>query len=287
MRFARNWENKRTQDNRNRPGLRAIVVCGLLFSLLGAGCEIPVSWEGAWETPHPTSSVPIVTTTTWQEVAPGIARFDQRLGAGDAAARVILWRFYPEASLSWSIVASSTQPKAVSKWADEDPTALFVLNGGYFHADGKPSGWAQSSGRVLSGRSFEARRSGIVSLGDTPALLLGSTPTSTIREDGFQSYPWLIENGAVAFTQETGQYARRTFLGVDANRTWYVGVVPSESLTLHQLATVLMEAPIQWQRVINLDGGPSTGLITRFPAAEDRFDSFSPIPYVIVARPRS
>ncbi len=285
MRFARNWENKRTQEHRNRPGLIATVVCGVLFLLLGAGCEIPVSWESAWESPAaPTTTT---TTATWQEVAPGVARFDQRVGSGDAAARLILWRFSPEASLTWSIVASSTEPKSVSKWADEDPKALLVLNGGYFHADGKPSGWAQSSGHLLTGRSFEAQRSGLVSLGEAPALLLGTTATATIREDGLQSYPWLIESGTLAFTQETGQYARRTFLGMDANRNWYVGIVPSESLTLHQLATVLFEVPVQWRRVINLDGGPSTGLISRFPGAEDRFDSFSPIPYVIVARPRS
>ncbi len=282
MKFARNWDASRPHASRNRPGLLAIVVCGLLFTLLGAGCEIPVSWEGAWS-PEPAANA----TTTWRAVATGVDRFDQRLGAEAAAARFIIWRVTPEAGLTWSIVASTTQPRLVSAWSDADPEAVFTINGGYFHADGQPSGWARANGQSLSRRSFDAQRSGMVVLGDEPNLFAGTMSTGTFREDGFQSYPWLIDDGRLAFTQETGQYARRTFVGTDMQGNWYVGIVPSESVTLHQLGKLLLQVPVRWNRVMNLDGGPSTGLVTQFPGAEDRFDSFSPVPYVIVARPRS
>ncbi len=282
MKSARNWNASRPRANRIRPGLPAIVVCGLLFSLLGAGCEIPLSWEGAWS-PEPAST----TTSTWQVVAPGVDRLDQRLGAETAAARFIIWRITPEANLTWSIAASTTHPQLVSAWSDADPEAVFTLNGGYFHADGQPSGWARAGGQILSRRTFDAQRSGLVVLGDEPSLFAGTVATGTFQDDGFQSYPWLVEDGRLAFTQETGQYARRTFVGTDMQGNWYVGIVPSESVTLHQLGKLLLQVPVRWNRVINLDGGPSTGLVTQFSGAEDRFDSFSPVPYVIVARPRS
>lgn len=262
----------------------ALLFLCALFSSLGAGCSIPIEWSEPYT---PTSTPETVVSRDWVEVDEGIARFDARVSAGEAAARLIIWRIRPEANLTWELATSTKVEGApVAQWMDEDASRLFVLNAGYFHDDHLPSGWVQKQGKRFGKRSFDADRSAYVLLGDTPRILSGSTNTSTIEVDAFQSYPWLIRERKTVFTQETGQYARRTFVGVDTDGVWYVGVVPSESVTLFQLAQLLSNVPTKWRHVINLDGGPSTGLMARVNGEEDRFDSFGSVLYTIVARRR-
>lgn len=278
MKFAKNWRSNFATIP--RAFVLAVFVSGLLIS--GAGCEVPLEWE----LPSASSTaggggVPLVSD--WEEVEPGVERFNARVATSDVAARLVMWRFSPESDWTWAL-ATTTEPRPVSAWVDEGATpALFAVNAGYFHEDGSPSGWVSLDGVRWGKRFFDPEKSGIVTLGAKPTILLGTAPTSTIKTDAFQSYPFLIKSGERAFTQETGQYARRTFVAIDAEQRWYVGVVPSEPVTLFQLATLLKTLPIRWTRALNLDGGPSTGLVTSVAGREDRFDSFAPVAYVIVA----
>lgn len=259
-----------------------LVSACLAFVVMGAGCTVPISWSDA-----PIETTPAQTSVdTWQTIAPGVERFDQRLGAEGAAARVIIWRIRSEANLTWSLAMSTSTGQTISAWASRLSDAKIVLNGSYFQPNGKPIGWMKVGEKYTNDRTLDKDRAGFISLGTRPKLLIGAVPTSTFsgEEDVFQSYPWLIRDGRLAFTQETQQYARRTFLGTDAEGNWYVGVVPSESISLFQLAHVLQNTPVHWERVINLDGGPSTGVVTKFSGAEDRFDSFAAVSYVLVAR---
>lgn len=255
------------------------------LSVFGAGCEVPLEWEP----PSATSTVgggDVPLASDWEQIEPGVERFDARVAAVDAAARVVMWRFSPVSDWTW-MLATSTEPRPVSAWVDQAANpVLLAVNAGYFHEDGSPSGWVLADGNRWGRRVFDPEKSGIVTLGAKPTVLLGTVATSTIPVDAFQSYPFLIKGGARAFTQETGQYARRTFVGIDAEQRWYVGVVPQEPVTLFQLASILEALPIRWTRALNLDGGPSTGLVTSVAGREDRFDSFAPVAYVIVARRR-
>lgn len=281
MKFVKNWGSSLPLVPR---AAMLAVFCVIGASLFGVGCEVPLRWEGSIS---PTSTGSGVTTAAqWESVEPGVERLDAKLSASGAAARVVLWRFSAEADWTWSL-ATSTEPQPVSGWVD-DPRAnvLFAVNAGYFHADGLPSGWVQLAGDRWGKRVFDAERSGIVALGAKPGVLLGSTPTSTVRADAFQSYPFLIKGGEQAFPKETGQYARRTFVAVDAEGRWYVGVVPTEPVTLYQLVGLLQSLPVRWERVLNLDGGPSTGLVTALGGREERIDSFAPVAYAIVAKRR-
>lgn len=282
MKFAKNWANSPFVLRAALKGA-PIFLCAL-FVFMGAGCSIPIEWAEPASVSTTSTTLPVVAG--WVDVDTGIARFDQRVSAGEAAARIIIWRIAPEAELDWSLATSTVEAQVVSRWADEDASKLFVLNAGYFHEDGLPSGWVQMQGKRFGKRVFDTDRSGLAVLGSKPRLLVGTMDLKTIKTDAFQSYPWLIRNREVAFTQETGQYARRTFVGVDTDGAWYIGVVPSESVTLFQLAQLLDQVPTDWQSVINLDGGPSTGLIARVHGTEDRFDSFAPVSYVIVGKRR-
>lgn len=282
MKFGKNWGSK--LPSFPRATMLAVFVAGCML-LMGAGCEIPLRWE----TPSATSTVGLPNTppvTSWEEIEPGVERFDAKVAASGVAARLVLWRFSPESNWSWSL-ATSTAPQAVSAWVDKGGSStLFAVNAGYFHEDGSPSGWVSVTGERWGKRFFDPEKSGIVTLGARPTVLLGTVPTSTVVVDAFQSYPFLLKGGRRAFAQETGQYARRTFVATDAENRWYVGVVPNEPITLFQLATLLEAMPIRWNRALNLDGGPSTGLVTSIDGREDRIDSFAPVAYVIVAKRR-
>lgn len=283
MKFAESLEIKRLFVRRGWKS--APVFLWAFFLLSGAGCSIPIEWTDQISRPSTTTTAPAVSAN-WVEVDVGIARFDERVGTGDAAARLVIWRIQPEARLEWLLATSTAQSAPVSHWADADAADLFVLNAGYFHGDGLPSGWVQKEGKRWGKRQFDADKSGLILLGSKPRILPGTIDLSTIKVDAFQTYPWLIRNGNTAFSQETGQYARRTFVGIDKEGAWYVGVVPSESVTLYQLAQLLNRVPTKWEHVMNLDGGPSTGMIARVSGTEDRFDSFAPVSYVIVGKRR-
>lgn len=281
MKFVKNWGSKLPSVPR---AIVLAVFCVASLTVFGVGCEVPLRWEGSIT---PTSTgIGVPTTAQWESIEPGVERLDAKVSAAGAAARVVLWRFSTEADWTWSL-ATSTEPQSVSQWVDDPQTdVIFAVNAGYFHADGFPSGWVSLDGLRWGKRAFDEGRSGIVSLGAKPTVLLGTTPTSTVRVDAFQSYPFLIKAGKQAFPKETGQYARRTFVAVDAEGRWYVGVVPTEPVTLFQLVGLLQSLPVNWERVLNLDGGPSTGLVTALGGREERFDSFAPVAYAIVAKRR-
>jgi hypothetical protein len=281
MKLKKNWQNNQEKNTPKRKLWMLVSAC-LMFAATGAGCTIPVSWGE----PSSEATSTQLLTDVWQSVEPGVDRLDQRVGAEGVAARVILWRIHPEAKLTWSLALATSTGQTVSAWANQFTEAKIVLNGSYFQANGRPIGWLKAEGSLVTDRVLDKDRAGFVSLGARPALLIGAVPTSTFSgvENVFQSYPWLIRDEKIAFTQETQQYARRTFLGTDAEGRWYVGVVPNESISLFQLAHMLQEMPVHWQRVLNLDGGPSTGVVTRFSGGEDRIDSFSSVAYVLVGR---
>ena len=156
-----------------------------------------------------------------------------------------------------------------------------TINGGYFHPDGLPSGLVQIDGALWGERMFDTSRSGFVFLGAEPVLVNGTVTTKGVSADIVQSYPWIMYQGKQSFLQETGNYARRTFVGTDKEGRWYVGIVPDTSVTLYQLGLLLQELPVQWRHVLNMDGGPSSGLVARIQGVEDRVNSFAPVTYVI------
>lgn len=282
MKFVKNLENRELLSSHLD---KLVIFLGALMLILGAGCEVPIRWE-APEYPTQASTSSLSVAPSWEEIELGVERFDGRVSSSGVGARMIIWRFSSEADVTWSL-ATSTNPQPVSAWIDNNTTStIFAVNAGYFHEDGLPSGWVSILGQRWGKRSFDESKSGIVRLGARPTVVLGSAPTSSFSVDAFQSYPFLLKAGEPAFLRETGQYARRTFVGTDAEHRWYVGVVPNESITLFQLVNLLETMPIRWDHVLNLDGGPSTGLVTRMTSQEDRTDSFAPVSYVIIAKRR-
>lgn len=288
MKFAKRWIDHRNLVTPQKGlGFFGVFLCILS---LGSGCTVPVRWEDPAQEGATTSTQSgqdgTPATWSWQAVEPGVRRLDARVASGEAAARILVWEFDKNAGYVWELVRPD-QALSVAATAELTQEDGIFLNGGYFHADGLPSGLVQVGGERWGKRQFDPVRSGFVVLGDRPFLLAGTATTTGITADILQSYPWIIRKGAHGFSQETGNYARRTFVGTDVRGRWYVGIVPDESVTLYQLGHLLQALPIEWRDVLNLDGGPSSGLVARIQGVQDRENSFAPVAYVIRGRKRA
>ena len=140
-------------------------------------------------------------------------------------------------------------------------------------------------GQRVGTRQFDLDLSGLIDL-SSGALKLINTKSEKANlknlTEGAQSYPFLIMDGKSAVTEESGKLGRRTFIGLDRQQNAYVGVVPDEPITLRELSLALKTLDIDWDRVINLDGGPSTGLKFNTETYNELEDSYTIVPNVLV-----
>jgi len=270
----------------------ALVGVGLLcsLSLLGAGClqrvqtVLPLDTSG--DVSVATSSVPVLT---WEQKTPGIERASVEFSTSTAST-LVLYRF---ALANYSFSFKHASSAAVSEWATRLPGAVFVSNGVYFHDDQLPSGWFKTDNQVVGARSFDLDKSALLTL--RPDVGIQATPSgqTTLKKsstEAAQSYPLLIMNGLPAVKMDSGKTSRRTFVGIDWTHTYlYVGIVPYASISLYELGLALDRLPISWEHVLNLDGGPSSGIAFRGQGGQEGvelIDSYVTVPNVVVVTPR-
>lgn len=181
-------------------------------------------------------------------------------------------------SLSYSSI-----PKFVSDWATASSTV--VINAGYFDEDNSPSGYLVAEGQRYGKRMFDQERSGLIVIagGKLSIRDLKSKPVEEGEKFEFalQSYPFLIKNGAGAIAQDSGLKARRTAVGMDRSGNVYVLFVQSSSFSLYEFMNVLLQTKISFQDVLNLDGGPSSGIVIRSGEYEKVYNSLTPVPSVL------
>ncbi len=216
----------------------------------------------------PTASSTAATANVeWKTIDTGA----ERAAISAAGISAILYRFDP-AQFSWKFVVTSTA-LTITEWASQEPQAVFLTNGVYFQPDFSPSGLFVTNKQRIGTRQFDPQRSGVLILAPQPSILDTSVPTSSDAlssvTEAAQSYPFLIKNGQFAVTQETGHAARRTFFGLDQQGRVYMGVVDQTPVTLFVLSKFLQQLPVAWRDVLNLDGGPSTGLVARFSSDKE------------------
>jgi hypothetical protein len=258
--------------------MRRFVSLFLLMSMLlsGSGCVLPQEERGNGPL------LPTVSQNIWVEFGPGIERLVYQ-SATSTVPTMMLYRFAPN-DFSWSLVVKPA-PQRIAAWAESDPSAVVLVNGVYFHEDFSPSGWMKQHGSVIGTREFDWERSAAVTL--NPVFSIGTASSSAdLRDaqDAFQTYPFLIRHGLPAVQEDSGLIARRTFMGLDTDGRVYVGIVPGGLLSLYALSQALGALSIAWQDVVNLDGGPSSGLSVQGAERTDVWNSDASVPNVIVGR---
>ncbi len=271
----------------------AINAVGAALLLCGAGCvAYPQSAETQARIPSGQRTDTQVTAKplplrqaaeAWHPIADGAEKSVIADKASGAA--VVLFRFAP-GEFSIRLLSDTDAPKSVAEWAKAAQGEAAVINGTYFNEDHSPSGFVAVDGKRIGNRSFDSDKSGLLLF--VPELRIVDTKRektdldATRLANAAQSYPFYVLDGKPAISKDSGQVSRRSFIGQDEQGRTYLGVVPNDFVSLYALMRILADAGVSWRDVLNLDGGPSTGLVVTFGGATDAYDSFDPVPNVIL-----
>ncbi len=170
-------------------------------------------------------------------------------------------------------VAYDPQGKKLEEWR-EQTGAEAVINGGYFRKEQEnfvPDGLLIVGGTAF-GESY-GDYAGMFAVGGTGVELRWLRtdpydPGEGLRA-GLQSFPLLIKpGGLVGFPAESddGIRARRTAVGQDRRGRIVFLAADGEYFTLRALSLFLHDSDLDLDIAMNLDGGPSTGMIVADPA---------------------
>lgn len=135
----------------------------------------------------------------------------------------------------------------------------FMINGGYFDADYAPSGYCRIEGRVIKA-AVNPKLSGFIALDAGGTLSLHTRlPDAHSYPSVLQSGPHVIDpGGSIGIRRATGRRAARTLIG--RNRDDSMFVLVTSPIDLYDLAHLIKKHKPEVERLLNLDGGPSTAL---------------------------
>lgn len=222
----------------------------------------------------------------WKEVDDGVARLEYYAEV-DPAIEIIVYRFEPD-EFEWRFENSET-PQFLAGWNNTLDEPLAVMNGVYFLDDNQPAGMLITKGKQVNENAFDYSRSALLVLQPEPGIIDTTTARIDITrlKEAAQTYPYLIRDGKADVEEDSGLTSRRSFIGMDTEGRMYMGVVPYQMLSLHVLAKYIEELPVEWNAVVNVDGGTSTGLYTHTTQESDGINSYIGVPNVIVVEKKS
>jgi uncharacterized protein YigE (DUF2233 family) len=171
--------------------------------------------------------------------------------------------------------------------------AFYAVNGGYFGTDFKPVGLRIIDGVQTSPPSTQRALSGFVTIDSDGAVdLLNQAPTAKPHVNAFQAGPFLIDpDGSIGIHHANdAPAARRTIIATDGAD--HVLLITTSEVTLYDLALCLHDHPAAFgaqgpiARALNLDGGPSTGMVVSEGSVHVVDEPRGPIREAIVLRKR-
>ncbi len=180
----------------------------------------------------------------------------------------------------------------LSQWAAQC-TQCMVINGSYFDENNLPTGYFSVGGVRTGSSAYDLDRSGLIRIDAQGTVRIEDLAKVSIdsllaTKDGLQSYPILVKNYEPAVKEDSGKRARRTALAITRDNQLLI-INYFGQITLYQFAREIAGALSGDQQVriaLNLDGGPSTGLVIRdmtFPDGKKSltYDSITPVPNII------
>jgi len=286
----------------------------LLASLVASGCGLAVVATTPSATPAsvdvlpppPTSSLPqtplpihapaaspspAVPDTGWERLRPGLERrvINVTGDTGEPFERLFLLRLEPE-DFRFD-VAYHPEPRTLEEWQAET-NALIVLNGGYFRGEEGaylPNGLTVVDGRAI-GTSYGEFAGMLAVTRDGPELrwltLEPYDPNEPLLA-ALQSFPVLVKPGGVMGfpeQEEDHRAARRSVIAEDRDGRVLFVVASRGNFTLHRLSAYLVASDLDLYIAVNLDGGPSSGVLLASPL--DQVPALVPLPVVITVLDR-
>lgn len=208
---------------------------------------------------------------------------------GDKKGKIHLVKFQKESFAARVAEAEYQTPKSVSQWAKECGHCV-VINGAYFNEDHTAPGFVVIDGERASLGVFDQDKSGLVLINDNEIsirdldiepLKASNTGLGEKMDYALQSYPFLVKEGKAAVKEDSGLIARRSAIGVDENGDVLLFLSNRGNLSLYEFAKVLEQMELGIQTAINLDGGPSSGMVYADGENKQGVDSFVSVPTVI------
>lgn len=245
----------------------------MLLMLFFAGCEEII----------PTANYP--HSESWNAIDDSIAFMDWEYGDEDSPEVIKIYRLRPT-DFAIYLENSAEDPKYVAEWMTSVDDAEIIINGAYFHEDYTPSGYLKIDYDRIGERIFDQNLTGLLTIEDDEFDIrdLKKNPLRSGEkvEYGLQSYPYLIKDFVRGFKEDTGKLGRRTAIGTDKAGYIYIIIVSDHRITIYDLMVELIKTDIEFENVLNLDGGPSTGMAIKHGNYEEIHDSLAKVPSVIV-----
>jgi hypothetical protein len=252
-----------------RLGAWLLVISGLVFAV---GVFLTHSPQSPWY------------VARWEQVGSGFERLEY---ISEDDTDILLYAFQP--SDMTLRIENSLEPQRVKAWSQSLTGEHLLVNGFYFLDSNAPAGLLISDGQAVHEQTFDFDKSGIVQLAPSFKIIDTDKASFNAQEvlEAGQSYPLLLKQGRGAVKTDSGLRARRTFIGTDESGKVYVGLVWRDDISLYALMQDLLEMDIDWYNVMNLDGGPSSGLNIETDSFTESFDSAAAVPNVIVIQPKN
>ncbi len=177
------------------------------------------------------------------------------------------------------------QPKRFTEWASELNSNL-LINGGFFNEMNNPTGWLVIDGQTIGDNQYSPDASGMLFIKDGKIDILDSAIPSSIRVTStisiMQSFPVIIHKGGLPGIEEDSEkIARRTILAKDKIGNFLIIIVDQTPVSLYNLMQGLLASDLDIDIALNLDGGPSTGLIANSNNHQKSIIPLTPLPQVV------
>lgn len=242
--------------------MKPLVLIIALLITLGTGC----------------TKAPQATADEWTRISDGFEVMPLQTNSSSTVG--VLYAFDPK--LMTMRFETSPDVKTTAEWLATQPNAIAVMNGVYFHEDGSPSGMFVHQQKEHSTRRFDHDKSSLLRLDPQPAIIDFDEVTAALQsKEAGQSYPLLIDRGEIQIRKDSGKKARRSFAAVRTDGYIILGTIAEAEVSLYELAHLLKRKPYRIKQALNMDGGPSSGLMTHLDTAPS-YNSFVGIPNVIV-----
>jgi hypothetical protein len=257
----------------------------------------PTSTSTPLTTQTPSLNLEVIPTphripdTGWRLLKPGLERRTINIMDGKNQWVESLYLLRLETNHYRFDVAYHPRPQTLQNWQVET-NALIVVNGGYFRIEDDryiPNGLTIVHGETM-GNSYDAF-AGMLAIAEAGPELrwLAQKPYDPYEPllAALQSFPVLVKpGGELGFPQQNEDYqkARRTIIGQDREGRILLMVAPQGYFTLHQLSVYLTESDLDLDIAINLDGGPSSGILVADPLEEIPAQTLLPVVIAVYDR---
>lgn len=212
-----------------------------------------------------------------------IYRDELTFNFGEKYYELIVYSFIP-GNIS-SRIYHETVPKRLHEW-NELIGSDIIINGSYFSELYKATGRLVINGDELGSYEYDAEKSGVFIIQDgIPNLIDTAVDDIPLINDStslVQSFPLIIRSGGTdGIAEDSQKIARRTILAKNKSGEFLVIIVDQTPLSLYEMMKVLQKSELDIDLALNLDGGPSTGIIASIGDFNESIIPLSLLPQVI------